>query len=313
MTPLRLATAASTFGALALLLACDEHRARSVATGPLPSGLAARVGDEDVRLSSVARIVQAQGVSPWEARDRAVSDALFAAAVRSDPQETARVTSAERSVLARAVVERLRDDAAALGPPTEDEVRQLTEQRWPELDRPPSVRTTHAVVLVKKPADDAAARELAAAVARAVAGATDSDDFIARAKQVPSHGLEVTAEALPAATADGRMWDPNERVPKAIPGSLDLDFARAAAALEARGDQSPLVKSSFGYHVIRLEERYPPVRTSLEERREKLSAEVLSRRAKRELDVLVARLRAQTPVETDRAVEALTALVPAVP
>ena len=315
MTSVRLATSASTFGALALLgaLGCGEHRAAATATGPLPSGIAARVGDDDVRLSSVARIAQAQGVSPREARDRAVSDALLAAAFRADPQEAARVTSAERSVLARAVVERLRDDAAALGPATDEELQKLTEQRWPELDRPPSVRTTHAVVIVKKPADDAPARELATAIARAVAGARDSADFIARAKQVPTQGLDVTAETLPAATPDGRMWDPNERVPKAIPGSLDLDFTRAATALKERGEQSPLVKSSFGYHVIRLEERYPEARSSPDERREKLAPEILSRRTKRELDALVARLHAQTPVETERAVEALTALVPIAP
>lgn len=302
---------AQLLGSLALLLAfgCGEHRAPTVAAGPLPSGLAARAGDEEIRLESVARIAQAQGIPPKTARDRAISDALFAAAVRTNPSQASRVADAERSVLARAVLERLRHDAWSLGPATDEELRQATLQRWPELDRPPSVRTTHAVVLVKKPADDAPARELAAALARAVHEAKDSDDFIARAQALPKQGLEITAERLPAVTPDGRLWDPTERVPKALTGSLDLDFTRGASALENSGDQSPVVKSAFGYHVIRLEQRYPEVRMSLDERRAELSPDILSRRGKRELDALLSRLRAQTPVETERAAEALTGLV----
>jgi len=300
-----------TFGSLAVLtaFACGEHRAPEVATEPLPAGLAARAGDQEIRLSSVARIARAQGVAPKAARERAISDALLAAAVRTSPNEAHRVVAAERSVLARAVVERARDDAWALGPPTDQEVQELTEQRWPELDRPPSVRTTHAVVLVKQPADDGPARDLAAMLARAVTGAKDSDDFIARARAVPKQGLELTAEQLPAVTPDGRMWGAAERGPRPLQGSLDLDFTRGASALREPGEQSPVVKSAFGYHVIRLEERYPEHRLSLEERRTALTPDILSRRGKRELDALIGRLRAQTPVVTERAAEALTGLV----
>ena len=311
MSAVRRGSQARLLGSLTLLSAfgCGEHRAPTVATGPLPPGLAARAGDQEIHVASVARIARAQGITPQKARDRAISDALFASAVRTNPNDAPRVAVAERSVLARAVVERLRNDAWSLGPPTDEELRQATLQRWPELDRPPSVRTTHAVVLVKKPADDAPARELAAALARAVSDAKDGDDFIARAKQLPTRGLEITAERLPAVTPDGRLWDPTERVPRPLTGSLDLDFTRGASALEKPGAQSPVVKSAFGYHVIRLEERYPELRLSLEERREILSPDILSHRGKRELDALLSRLHAQTRVETDRAAEALTGLV----
>jgi hypothetical protein len=299
---------------LALLAAgCAEHAPPAVASGPLPPGVAARAGNEDIRLSSVARIARAQGITPRAARERAVTDALFAAAVRHDPNDAPRVTAAERSVLARALLERVRADADALGPPTDDEVQKLTAARWPELDRPPSFRTTHAVVLVKTPADDAPARDLARELARAVAEAKDSDDFIARAQALPKQDLEVKAERLPPVTPDGRLWNPDERPPKPIDGSLDLDFTRAAVALTNPGDQSALVKSPFGYHVIRLDERYPEVRLSLDERRALLAPDIHTRRAKHELDALMARLRAQTPVATERAAEALTALVPVEP
>jgi PPIC-type PPIASE domain len=289
--------------------ACSQPSAPPTTSAALGPGIAASVGGESVTFGTVSRIAHAQGVSLVEARRRAVTDALFAAAVRADPQNAAHVIAAERSVLARAVLERLREEARALGPPSDDEVRTLTELRWPELDRPPSVMTTHAVVLVKTPADDAPARALATELAAALQGVRTGDELIARAQAFPKQGRELTAEHLPPVTPDGSMWDPNARPPKALPGKLDADFTRAAQALQNAGDQSGVVKSSFGYHVILLDERYPELRVPLEERRVMLADEAYSRRAKRELDALNVRLHASTPVSTDRAVDALTALV----
>jgi hypothetical protein len=187
----------------------------------------------------------------------------------------------------------------------------LTAERWPELDRPPSVRTTHAVVLLNNPAEDGPARALAATLAAALRGATDSADFVARAQKVkdPKGALEIRAEELPPVTPDGRMWDPSERPPKALAGSLNRDFARAAHALQKPGDQTGVVKSAFGYHLILLDERYPAVDLPLEERRSELARDVVARRAKRELDALMTRLRTQTPVTMERSAEALTALI----
>ena len=140
-------------------------------------------------------------------------------------------------------------------------------------------------------------------------GAKNSDDFVERAEQLPKQALEIRAEQLPPVTSDGRLWDPSERSPKAIDATIDLDFTRAAHALQKPGDQSGIVKSAFGYHVIMLDERLPELRVPLEERRELLQNDVLARRAKPALDALIARLHAATPVTTERAVDALTALV----
>jgi parvulin-like peptidyl-prolyl isomerase len=123
----------------------------------------------------------------------------------------------------------------------------------------------------------------------------------------------VRAERLPPVTTAGRPWDPDEHPPKPLGGGNDLDFTRAAQALRSPGDLSGVVKSAFGYHVIRLDERYPELVVPLETRRTLLGDEIFSRRAKRELDALAQRLHAATPVTSDRAVEALTALVPSAP
>lgn len=298
---------------LALTPACREQAVPKVDERRLPPGVVAVVGEERIEAGTVARIVARARVTPLEARRRAIEDALFAAATRENPALRARVNVAERGVLARAVLERLRDDARALGPPTDEEVSALTAQRWPEFDRPPSARTSHAVILVKQPADDGPARALASELAAALKDARTGDELVKRAQAFPGRGLEIRAEHLPPVTPDGRLWDPAEQPPKRLDGTLDADFARAANALTTPGEQSGLVKSSFGYHLIVLDERYPELRIPLAERRVLLAEAVFSGRAKRSLDALLGPLRATSPVSIDRAVDALTALVPAGP
>jgi peptidyl-prolyl cis-trans isomerase C len=276
----------------------------------LRPGAAARVGNDEIALESVARIARAEQVTPAEARERAIVDALFAAQIRSDPARRADVAAAERAALGRAVAETIRDHARARGPASDVELETLTSERWIDLDRPESVRTVHALVLVEKPEEDAPARALAERLAVALRGAENGIDFLRRVKAFPAEGRTVRGERLPACTSDGRTWDPNARPPAALGTKFDLDFARAANALKNPRDQSGVVKTSFGYHVIMLEQRYPELREPLEARRALLWDTVIARRAKPEFDALVARLRAETSISVERAAEQLTGLVP---
>jgi hypothetical protein len=294
--------------------ACGEDRTVALPhSAELPPGIAARVGTEDVSVETVARIASVSGVSPEVARDRAVVDALFASSVRADPARAALVAVSERGVFARALLENLREKARVGGPASEAEVQSQTRERWLELDRPESVRVTHAVVLTKTAADDAPAKALAHELAEVVRGAETSAEFLRRANALPKKALELRAEVLPPVFPDGRTWDPAPVPPQPLSATLDPVFTRAAHALRQPGQQSPLVKTPFGYHVILLEERLPAVKLSFEERRERLTDVVVALRAKTELDALLASLKQQTPVELPRSVDELTARVLAAP
>jgi hypothetical protein len=289
-------------------LSCSAESRPTPASGKLPPGIAARVGGDLVETTTIARIANARGVDRSHARDLAIKDALFAAAVRTNPDHADEVSVAERAIFGRTLLESLRSRSESAGPPTDAEVGEMTTERWMDVDRPPSVRTTHAIVLVKAPKDGALARTAAEELAVALRGITSSAEFIERAQAVPTKPFKLHAERLSPVTADGRVWDP-----KAPPGtrfpSFDLDYARAANALGQPGAQSPVIKSAFGYHVILLEERLPEQRTSLEERRELFRDEIVARRGKKLLEGTVAELRRGTPVEVVRAADSLTALV----
>jgi peptidyl-prolyl cis-trans isomerase C len=299
----------------ACALSCSDGTAPRATTAnkALPEGVAASVGRDLVELRTVERIASARGVDRSRARELAVKDALFAAAARESAVHAAGVSVAERATLGRALLENIERQARGMGPGTDAEVNELTAERWIEYDRPPSVRTSHVVVSVKKPDEAAQARALAERLAAALRGITDSAAFLERARAFPvTPPLSITAEQLSPATPDGRMWEAGAR-PGAQTLTLDPDYTRAAHALRHPGDQSPIVKSAFGYHVILLEELVPEKRVPLEERRALLEDEIVTRRAKKLMQETVARLRQGTPVEVLRAADSLTALVATAP
>lgn len=293
---------------LAGTIACSSRDVPTLAAqhGPLPTGAAAQVGGDVIALDTVTRIAQAQRVAPAVARSLAISDALFAAGARSAFEGGSIVPAVERAAWARALLQGLKAEAIARGPVTDAEVTELTALRWQALDRPETVRTTHAVVRVERPEQDAGARAVADKIAAAVRGVTDPEAFMGLARAVPHEGFDVRAERLPALTADGRPYDP--AAPPSDSERFDKDFSAAAHAL-AVGQISQPKKSAFGYHVILCEARLPAVQVPLEERRALLKDEIINNRADRLKQELLARLNSATPTLVPRSVDDLTAQV----
>lgn len=314
--------------ALAVLLAlasCDAPPPpapqRSFAAPSRDPGAVAYVGDVAISGDRVARIAAAQRVPVPEARDLAVRDALFSLEARSRGLDAERdIELRATALLARVLVEDMNAAAVVQGPVTDAELDEVTARHWTELDRPEASRTAHAVVLLKKdaaPAARAKALAVAEAIRKAVAPAADAarsssrpsdpraeDPAVPVLKQavngVPKDDFEVRVEALPPIVADGRSTEGQ--------GSFDEAYARAAIALERRGDLSSVVETRFGFHVLLLLERVPSQIVPREERRRLVREEVLTDRALRARDKLLDDLRSS--VKIDRSLDALLAAVP---
>ncbi len=303
--------------ALALTLsataACGKLNEQPPLAGTrLPAGIVARVGARQLASASVVRVVEGRGIGADAAFKLALTDALFAEAARENAPPGV-VASIERGAAAYALLEQVASQSKLTGSVSDAEIDAIARERWLEFDRPDAVLTTHAVVLNGDPARAAAARKVAARLAEVVASAPDAAEFLRLATGVPSEGFEVRAESLPTITADGRAFLDRDGKLVASSTSFDLAYARAANALEQPSQQSPIISSQFGFHVIRLEKRVPGTATAPAQRRALLEPEVWSRRASRARQEHVARLREATPIERDRAADELTSRVKAVP
>lgn len=276
--------------------------------GPLRPGIVARVGGQEVPAELVVSVALRHGLSVARSSERLVAEALLAQAAEGRFAGTGLIAVSRRSAHARALLDELKAAARRLGPPTDDELRRLRDERWMDFDRPVCVRVAHAVVMVKTDIDDSEAKAAAERIAEAVRGVSDPQKFGELANAVAIGSLEKRIEALPLMTADGRgvFLDPADPR-RQRPSRFDPSFAQAAHAIEVVGGQSPVVKSPFGYHVILLLERVAPQRHELSRLRGTLAPDIYDRRSGKLLTELLARLERETPVERARNIEELTA------
>ena len=271
----------------------------------LRAGIVATVGSFDIAADTVGKTAAYARISPKEALEREISDAFYAsAALRDHLDDTPAIQTAVRARLARAVLQRLYDDAKQ-AEPSEAEVSAATARHFAELDRPEAFRVVHALVKLPDkpdPAVTARARSLAERLAEHIAPARDEPEFRARAQSLPDRGdLELVVETLKPVAADGRIVDAEH--PSADPGTYVAPFARAASRLTEPGQHSAVVATEFGFHVLMLLERTPANTVPLAERKQLLRDEITTERAKRLKTELLARLAAETPTSIERSAD----------
>lgn len=300
----RAARSASTILALVAVASAagcgGSHGPRAESHGAIGGDVVARVGSEPIAAPLVAQVARAKHVSPRDALTSLVEDALFANEARARGLDR-RVDVARDLDASDAHLVMLRLRERANGPPTDAEVEELTRVHWSEVDSPEQLVVIHAVALrpKKATADLAPVRATAEAIAAAVHDATSAEDFETKANAVPHPGVDVRVEKLPPFVADGRVAGEDT--------SLDATFCKAADAIPAPGTNSPLVETSFGWHVIRLIQRIPANHVAFETRRAAFAEEARARRSRRAYEELTTSLHKATRVEIADDAETLMA------
>ncbi|MCS6900449.1 MAG: peptidylprolyl isomerase [Myxococcales bacterium] len=276
---------------LAVLLLSSCSSPATMAPGPsggVPQGAVAICADRAIQGSSVAPVAMVARVSAKEALQRLAHDIRLAAeAENRGLHKTPAVQRELKAALVRAVLTQIKEQHAA--PPTLSEIQILRAERWRDFDRPESARVIHAVAMG---GGSEAARKVAEAIRKETTGAKNETEFEVQAKKVPHEGVEVRVERLPAMARDGRNVEEE--------GSFATPFAEAALSLTQPGEQSPVVATSFGYHVIFLIERVPAYRPADEELARIAHDEILTRRMSSATRSLVEQLRREYPVTLER-------------
>jgi hypothetical protein len=268
-----------------LVAACASPPATRATLATL-AGDVARVGSVPISATLVGLVAGAQHKAPAEALASLTEDALAAeGALARGYDRAAEVDWASTATLAKHVAEKLRDEARAAGAPAADELE--------------SVSVVHAVVRRTPNVEEPRAVAVLEAIAHAVSGARSEDDFRARADAAPHGGLLVTVERVGPFDAAGR----------GSKGELfDPLFVEAAFALRRVRETSQVVQTSFGWHVLELLERTPPLPGGDDERRAAMTEPVLELRSRLRMSTTMNAVRARVVVEVSGGADQLMAV-----
>lgn len=204
--------------------------------------------------------------------------------LHNDPKVASALRAARERVLSEAAMARAEGaapDAAAL----ERLARNQYDAAPQKFDTPEQVRVRHILVAAKACEPEAKARELLAKARQPGA------DFAVLAKENSDD---------PGSAARGGDLGFFAR------GRMAAAFENAAFALKRPGDLSEVVKTEFGYHVIRLEERKPAERQPFEAARDNLVKGLAESESRARRQVVLDQITAAIQFDRD-AIEAVVA------
>lgn len=145
------------------------------------------------------------------------------------------------------------------------------------------------------------------------------DDFTKSPEQVrASHILvetEEQANKIREEVVAGKDFAEAARASSKDPGSAERggdlgffarnrmvpEFAQAAFDLEKPGDLSPVVKTQFGYHIIRLEEKKPAEQAAFEEVKGRIASQLKEERQQQAVEQYVQDVRTKAKIAIDEA------------
>ena len=224
------------------------------------------------------------------ADDRAVDEAFALAAQAFKGEDRLRLRLAQEEIDEADYRERIRRKlsgqryaeayAAKKVKVSDKEIRAFYKANPDKFHRPETIRVRQILIRVAPDATEAQRAEARAKVEGILAEARSGKDFGELARQ---HSEDAT-----------KQWD-GELDPMTRGGGVPA-FEAAAFALEP-GGISEVVSTSFGFHVIKMEQRFPEVTISEKDARERIRTYIETTRREEAVKALLVELRAKATID----------------
>jgi peptidyl-prolyl cis-trans isomerase C len=267
MTMSRLDSKARAPRALHVLLAAAMAScAYAQENATLPPGVLARQGGVDVTLQDVDAFAQKipekeragffdsptriQNMIMSMLQSRQLATAAHAAKLDEDPIVQRRMQQVGEEVLAAVQIENFRKQLKV--PQFDTLAQEYYTVHKEEFRVPGAVEVKHVLVSTKQRSDDEAKSRIGEVSAAAHAHPDQFDALVEKYSDDPS------------------MKDNHGLIPDAASTKMVAPFAKAAAALKTPGEISPIVKTDYGYHVLKLVSRAPDKQQTFAEAKPKL-------------------------------------------
>ncbi len=214
--------------------------------------------------------------------------------VAKDPMEQAKYAIGS-------FIDKVVKDAEAKDPVTDADVEKYYRDNQKAFEKPSNVTVSHILAISSetdmetreklspeefKKRDTAAKAKIEKIYAQLKQGAK-FEDLAAKESECPSG--KATKGKLPAFSATGVME---------AGGAMDPTFTKAAFALEKQGQISDIVKTPFGYHILRLEEKKPAQYIALDEIKDQIKAQLKNEKIEKTLKSLMDTAKKEMNVKT---------------
>jgi hypothetical protein len=284
----RFCCAARRVLSVVVLLGCGtgEHGAGSRAEGvrgtaTVGGQIVSTVDGQPIAIDEVRELVRA-GLSPRVALRRLQAERLLAAeAARRGAGHGAPVKQVARQALVQALLEAEASSVVV----NEAEIRPAYEKALARFERPERRASVHVLAKLPNnasPEADAAAKAFALRALPSLAQSQDLDRFIAQQRELKAEQFSVIAERLPAVDTHAALVEP---------------YLTALFSLTQPGVVPQPIRTSYGWHAIRVTEILPKQSTPYDKAAEVLRAEILLARREQRVHQLIDRLRGQYGVQ----------------
>lgn len=216
--------------------------------------------------------------------DKRLEQAAKSLKLDQDPEIAARMTKAVRDVLVKSYVEHTAAKISADLPDVEPLAKERYLVEKANLKRSEGVRVAHILFRVAQD-DETCGAEARSKADQVLAELRDGADFSTMAKK---HSQDSSA------SQGGELSGWREK------GSLVPAFEKAAYALQP-GELSGVVRSNFGYHIIKLLEHRPAAQISYDEAKEQLLQKIRAEFMEKRREEWIKQFRGSKPVEIDDA------------